>query len=62
MPLTKLYKMGSVDWKIASLVSYVRRRFGGAGTAVSPEAVGLIRTANGDRRDYWTVDELLKQP
>lgn len=50
------------DADIASLLSYVRRRYGGATTPVSPEAVRLIRAADGRRVGYWTVDELLKEP
>lgn len=50
------------DTDIASLLSYVRRRFGGASTPVSEEAVSLIRTASRGRTQYWTVDELLKEP
>jgi mono/diheme cytochrome c family protein len=50
------------DADIASLLSYVRRRFGGASTPISEAAVGLIRSANRGRMDYWTVDELLKEP
>ncbi len=47
---------------IVSLLSYVRQRFGGARTPVSEEAVSLIRGVNRGRMDYWTVDELLKEP
>jgi mono/diheme cytochrome c family protein len=50
------------DADIAALLSYVRTRFGGASTPVSPETVRLIRAANRDRTDYWTVDELTKEP
>jgi mono/diheme cytochrome c family protein len=50
------------DADIASLLSYVRRRFGGASIPISAEAVSLIRAANRGRMDYWTVDELLKEP
>jgi mono/diheme cytochrome c family protein len=49
------------DADIASLLSYVRRRFGGARVSVSAESVRLIRAANGSRTDYWTADELLKE-
>jgi mono/diheme cytochrome c family protein len=50
------------DADIASLVSYLRRRYGGA-TAPTPEAaVRLLRAANQDRKHYWTVDELIRQP
>ena len=50
------------DAGIASLISYVRTRFGGASIPVSPEAVSLIRAATGNRTHYWTVPELLKKP
>lgn len=50
------------DADVASLLSYVRRRFGGTGTPVSEAAVSLIRAANRGRMDYWTADELLKGP
>jgi mono/diheme cytochrome c family protein len=50
------------DADIAHLVSYVRGRFGGATTPVSQETVRLIRAANRDRTDYWTVEELTKEP
>ncbi len=50
------------DADIASLLSYVRRRFGGASTPVSEGAVSLIRAANRRRVEYWTVDELIKEP
>jgi mono/diheme cytochrome c family protein len=50
------------DADIASLLSYVRRRFGGASTPTSEAAVGLIRTANRGRSGYWTVNELIKEP
>lgn len=50
------------DADIASLLSYVRKRFGGASTPVSEAAVSVIRTANRGRKGYWTVDELLREP
>jgi mono/diheme cytochrome c family protein len=50
------------DADIASLLSYVRRRFGGASTPTSEAAVSLIRAANRGRTGYWTVDELIKEP
>ena len=50
------------DSDIASLLSYVRTRFGGASTPVSEAAVSLIRDANRGRTGYWMVDELLKEP
>jgi mono/diheme cytochrome c family protein len=50
------------DADIASLLSYVRRRFGGANAPTSEAAVSLIRAANRGRTGYWTVDELMKEP
>jgi mono/diheme cytochrome c family protein len=50
------------DADIAALLSYVRKRFGGASTPTSEAAISLIRAANRGRRNYWTVDELLKEP
>jgi mono/diheme cytochrome c family protein len=50
------------DADIASLLSFARGRFGRASTPVSAAAVSLIRAANRGRMDYWTVDELLKEP
>jgi mono/diheme cytochrome c family protein len=49
------------DAGIASLVSHVRHRFGGASVPVSPAAVSRIRAATPNRTNYWTVDELLKE-
>jgi len=48
------------DTDIASVVSYVRSRFGGVHTPISPAIVGQIRAANQGRREYWTAAELLK--
>jgi hypothetical protein len=50
------------DADIASLLSYVRRRFGGATTPTAEAAVSLVRAANQGRKHYWTVDELIKEP
>lgn len=50
------------DADIASLLSYASRRFGGAYTPISDATVALIRAANRDRKNYWTADELLKEP
>lgn len=47
------------DADIASLLSHIRRRYGGVSTAVSPSSVALIR---GTRQNYWTAEELLKEP
>jgi len=50
------------DADIASLLSYVRRRFGGVDTPIPEAAVSLIRATNRGRMEYWTADELLKAP
>ena len=50
------------DAEIASVVSYVRNRFGGVNTPISAATVGQIRAANQGRREYWTVGELLTLP
>jgi mono/diheme cytochrome c family protein len=50
------------DADIASLLSYARKRFGGADTPISDATVASIRAANRDRKGYWTVHELLKEP
>ena len=49
------------DADIASLLTYVRSRFGGA-APISTATVSRIRAANGSRKNYWTIDELLKDP
>ena len=50
------------DEEIASLLSYVRGRFGGLSTPVEPETVSEVRSEHEDRSDYWSVDELLVEP
>lgn len=50
------------DAEVASLLSYVRRRFGRTSKAVTPAAVSQVRAASPNRTDYWTVDELLEEP
>lgn len=48
------------DTEIASMLSFVRKRFGGLSTPILPVAVGQVRAATHNRTAYWTVDELLK--
>jgi mono/diheme cytochrome c family protein len=50
------------DDQIASLLSFVRRRFGGASTPVVPADVSRVRAETRNRGGYWTVEELLKRP
>lgn len=44
------------DAEIASLLSFVRKRFGGG--PVSEEAVRRVRAATRNRTGYWTAEEL----
>lgn len=50
------------DSEVADLLSFVRRGWGGSDEPVSPETVRGIRAANLNRADYWTAEELLKDP
>ena len=46
------------DAEIASLLSYVRKRFAGIMTPVAEASVKAIRDADPRRMALWTVDEL----
>ncbi len=50
------------DADAASLLTFVRTRFGGSSSPVFAHKVHDVRTANQDRTDYWTVEELLAAP
>jgi len=50
------------DSDVAALLSFVRSRFGGPGETITPATVNRVRTANPTRTDYWSVEELLKEP
>ena len=50
------------DDQIATLLSFVRRHFGPASAPILPATVSKVRAATRNQRDYWTVDELLKEP
>lgn len=50
------------DSEIASLLTYVRSRWGNVGMPVRSESVGRIRRDTLDRTSYWTVEELLQTP
>ena len=50
------------DGEIASLLSFVRRQFGGINTPIAPATVSAVRAAHSQRRTYWTVEELMKDP
>jgi mono/diheme cytochrome c family protein len=50
------------DEQIASLLSFVRRRFARINEPLSPAAVRQVRAGNQDRTAYWSVEELLAEP
>jgi mono/diheme cytochrome c family protein len=47
------------EW-IAAITSFVRNSFGNSGPVVSPLDVARVRAAIGDRKNPWTVDELVR--
>ena len=50
------------DHQIATLLTFVRSRWGDIDRPVREENVGRIRHNTLDRTAYWTVDELLQIP
>ena len=50
------------DREMASMLSFVRNRWGASSAPITPEAVRRIRAAAGNRHRYWTVEELLTVP
>ena len=50
---------GLTDEQIAGALTYVRRQWGNAGSAVDPTTVGEVRSATAGRTRPWTNDELL---
>ena len=50
------------DADVASLLSFVRRRYGAPSDPIAPETVSRVRAANQTRTDYWRVEELLVKP
>ncbi len=50
------------DRETASLLTFVRRRFGGPGEPVTPAAVRGVRSAHAERTDYWRIEELPTAP
>lgn len=47
------------DADVASLLSFIRGRFGGPGEPITAETVSRVRAANQTRTSYWRVDELI---
>jgi mono/diheme cytochrome c family protein len=50
------------DDEMASLLSFVRGRWGGPSAPITPDTVSRIRAADGNRTRYWTAQELLAAP
>ena len=50
------------DADVASLLSFVRRRYGAPSAPIAAETVGRVRAANPNRTDYWRVEELIEKP
>ncbi len=50
------------DKDAATLLTFVRSRFGAPEEPISAAMVHQVRTANEGRTDYWTVGELLSDP
>jgi len=49
------------DADVASLLSFVRRRFGAPSGPIIPATVSRVRAANQTRTRYWSVEELLEK-
>ncbi len=50
------------DEEMASLLSFVRSRWGGPSAPITRETVRRVRAEAGKRTRYWTVEELLATP
>jgi mono/diheme cytochrome c family protein len=50
------------DADAASLLSFVRKRFGAPSEPITRATVNQVRAANQDRTEYWNVQELLQKP
>lgn len=50
------------DADVASLLSFVRRRFGAPSDPITESTVNRVRLASLTRTDYWSVAELLEKP
>ena len=50
------------DADVASLLSFVRRRFGASSQPITSAAVSRVRAANQTRTGYWSVEELAGEP
>jgi mono/diheme cytochrome c family protein len=49
------------DSEVASLLSFVRRRFGAPSEPITPAAVSRVRAENQGRTGYWSAEELLTE-
>ncbi len=49
------------DKELAGVLTYVRNSFGNSAPPVKPESVAKIRAAIKDKKDFYSVEDLLKQ-
>jgi hypothetical protein len=49
------------DSDVASLLSFVRRRFGAPSESIAPATVSRVRAANQGRTAYWSVGDLIEK-
>ena len=57
MPFENLLK----DDEVAAVLTYIRNSFGNSAPPVKPESVRTVREAIKDKRDFYTVEDILKQ-
>lgn len=50
------------DDDVASILTYVRQRYGAPSPPVTTKTVARLRQETDDRKRYWTVEELLRLP
>jgi len=49
------------DEEVAAVLTYIRNDFGNSAPAVKPETVRQVREATRGKRDFYTVEDLLKE-
>jgi hypothetical protein len=49
------------DEEIAAVINYVRQSFDNDLTFLSPQAVGRVRAKTESRRDFYMVEELMRE-
>ena len=49
------------DGEVAAVLTYIRNHFGNSAPAVKPETVRQVRDSIKDKKDFYTVEDLLRQ-